>query len=497
MGRIVRAIKAAAREYRGAGSDSFWRGWLERNGMLGTESGVSVSESSAMKFAAVYAAVDRISSDIGKLPLKLIERKGERSKTVAREHPVHALIHDRPNPEQTAFIFRQSMMSSALRWGNCYAEIVRGASGRAVALWPMEPSSVSVEIRASSVVYVQRGAEGEKVFFPDQILHVRTVGDGYVGLSPIALFRESIGLGLAAEKAGAAFFGSGMRPGGVLEHPATLSDQAYKRLREQAEAQASGAGKQGRLLITEEGMKYQQLSIPPTDAQYIETRVHQIRDVARIYRMPPHKLADLADATFSNVEEQNREYVDDCLAPWLVQWEQEIAAKLLLPDERERYYPHFQVDALLRGNATARAAFYSTMFHIGAMSINEIRDKEDLDEIGPDGDQHLVPVNLQLAGTEPKDEPDRPDPPDAFRSVGAAHVALIRETCERICRERARGGGSPERHASLLASPVLCAAAVAGRSVDPAVVASKALAETDAMKMSDAAILAICGGPKQ
>jgi HK97 family phage portal protein len=498
MGRLLRAIRAAGRELRGQGSDAFWRGWLESNGLLSTASGVTVSEDSALKFAAVYSAIDRISSDLGKLPLKLIERTGDRSKSVAKDHPVHALLHDRPNPEQTAFVFRQCQMSYALRYGNCYAEIQRDGGGRPVALWPMRPDSVSVERQGRALVYVQRGTGGEQRFQPDDILHVRTMGDGLVGLSPIALFRESIGLGLAAEKAGASFFGSGMRPGGVLEHPATLTDQAFKRLREQSESQAGGAGKQGSLLITEEGMKYHQLSIPPTDAQYIETRVHQIRDIARIYRLPPHKLADLADATFSNVEEQNREYVDDCLAPWMVQWEQEIATKLLIGDERARLFPKFQVEALLRGNATVRAAFYSTMFHIGGMSINEIRDKEDLDEIGPEGDQHLVPVNLQPAGTMPKDDPDNPpnnDDPGAVRSVGAAHVALIRETCERICRERARGGGSPERHAALLASPVLCAAAVAGRSVDPAAVASKALAETDARRMADAAILAICGEP--
>ena len=274
-------------------------------------------------------------------------------------------------------------------------------------------------------------------------------------------------------------------------------------------SQAGGAGKQGRLLVVEEGMKYEGMAIDPNDAQYLETRVFQIRDIARIFRLPPHKLGDLADATFSNVEEQNREYVDDCLAPWLVQWEQEIASKLLMPSEAEAYYPRFFVDALLRGNATTRAAFYSTMYHIGGMTINEVRDKEDLDTIGKDGDAHMVPVNLQPADKAANPPPPAPppaivpaaptDPPapptnGPTRSVDAAHRALLRDTCARICRERTRGKGRfpIERGITLLLAPVTCAAAAAGATeCDPAAICARMLEGHTEEEMLNAALLAI------
>jgi hypothetical protein len=220
-----------------------------------------------------------------------------------------------------------------------------------------------------------------------------------------------------------------------------------------------------------------------------------VREICRIFRLPPHKLADMADATFSNVEEQNREYVDDCLMPWLVQWEQEIARKLLLPQERATLFPRYEVDGLLRGNATTRAAFYSTMYNIGAMSINEVREKEDLNSIGPDGDKHMVPVNLQPAGqiavAEADDEGDQAGDEPAQR-VDAAHRALLSEACERICRERERTGKADvARATALLLAPIMAAAASVHRSVDGAGIAARMANETTAAAMVAEGVKAI------
>ena len=161
----------------------------------------------------------------------------------------------------------------------------------------------------------------------------------------------------------------------------------------------TGTGNMARVAFLQEGMKFEPFTIPPDDAQFLETRVHGVRDVCRIFHVPPHKLADLADATFSNVEEQNIEYVTDCLGPWLVAWEQELHWKLLLPGERPQFYPEFVVEGLLRGNAQARAAFYKDLFYIGVLSINDIRRLENLNPIGTEGDVHYVPVNMQPAGS--------------------------------------------------------------------------------------------------
>ncbi|HET6495468.1 MAG TPA: phage portal protein [Thermoleophilia bacterium] len=459
---LLRRILRAWSELRGTGSDAFWARWIEGNTTQGA-SGEVVNAETALKFTAFYSAVDLISRDIAKLPLKVYQST-DRLREVARSHPVHSLISTNPNPEQTSFIFRQTMQSDALRWGNAYAEIVRNGAGQPAELWPIDPETMTPERHNGVLYYVQRGTSGMGAVDADRILHIRGLGDGMVGKSPVALFREAIGMGLAAERAGSALLGSGFRPGGVLEHPGQLGDLAFSHLKESMEKQASGSGKQGRLLIAEEGMKYATLAIDPKDAQYLETRVHQVREIARIFHIPPHKLADLADATFSNVEEQNQEYVDDCLSPWLVQWEQELARKLLNEQERQTLYMKHELGGLLRGNAATRSAFYSSMFNIGAFSINDILEREDMNPI-EGGDEHYVPVNL-APSSGPVDDENR---------------AVLLEASARISRERERSGkgGSDQRHIALLIAPIMAAASSVGAHVEARAVAVAMLAEVE------------------
>jgi HK97 family phage portal protein len=200
---------------------------------------------------------------------------------------------------------------------------------------------------------------------------------------------------MGAETAGAHFFNNMMRPAATLSHPSTLSDEAFKRLQQSVKNQAGGAKKTGGLMILEEGLSMDQWTIPPNDAQFLETRTFQVQDIARIFNIPPHKLAELSHATFSNVEEQERQYVGDCLQPWLENWEQELEYKLFLPEEHGEYQIRFNVDVLLRGNTQARGEFYSKLFNIGVYNQNEIRTFENMPTIGEAGNSYYIPVNLQ------------------------------------------------------------------------------------------------------
>ena len=429
--------------------------WLARlfGDWYGTKSGVQVSTGDAWKYTAFYACVDLISRGIAHLPLPLYERKDEDVTARATGHPVYELVHTRPNPEQTAFVWRQAMQAWLLTWGNAYAAIERvQPSGRPEALWAMPPDTVRVQRNdAGALEYVQNyGMPKQRTLQAANVLHLRTMGDGILGKSPVRLFAESIGLGLAAERTGATFFGNGMRPSGVLEHPGSLTAEGLENLKKSLADEHGGPDNAGKLLVLEEGMKYNALTIPPEDAQFLETRTFQVRDIARIFHVPPHKLADLADATFANVEEQNIEWVADCLAPWMVNWEQELNWKLLSPREREGYFVEFVAEGLLRGNATARQAFYHGALSDGWMTINEVRRKENLNPIGPAGDINYVPMNMTTAEAaldaqeNPAPEPAPPPPvaddddeedgeEDGGRDL-RAHRDLLVDTCGRIVR---------------------------------------------------------------
>lgn len=481
--RAARMVETEKRAY-----PPHWLARLFGDAGYQNAAGITVSGENAWKYAAFYGAIDLISRGVGALPWHLYRRVGEDEREKARNHPLYELIHTRPNPEQTAFIWRQTMQAWCLTWGNAYSEIERNGLDRATALWPL-PSNKTKPKRDDDGELVYEVRNPDPVIIPARnVLHIRTLGDGLVGKSPVRLHAEAIGLGMAAQKAGAAFFGNGMRPSGALEHPGHLSEEAFAHLRQQKKEEHGGAENTGKLLILEEGMQYNQMAIPPEDAQYIATMVHQVRDIARIFHVPPHKLADLADATFSNVEEQNLEWVADCLRPWLVNWEQEAEYKLLRPSERPGYYTAFNIKGLLRGNSEARAQFYRELWNIGALTINDIRALEDMNPI-EGGDTAYVPLNMvplseaENLATMPPDTGGNDDG-DAERTRKPL-TRLLEDACGRIVRgevgaiEKAQKRGElPEcaddafgpDHTNwcrdVLVTPLWAAMAVHGRSVD-------------------------------
>jgi HK97 family phage portal protein len=393
--------------------------WLfEAFGAQPTAVGISVNERSALKATAVYASVRILAETVASLPCEIFRRDGVNGKEVDTTHPLYDLLHDCPNEEQSAFTFWETMQGSIALWGNAYAERELNGKGETIGLWPIAPDRVNPKrVNGARVYEIGLSAGGGVTLDSDHIFHVPGMGfDGLIGYSPIYLLRQAIGLSLATEEFGARFFGNGSRPGGVLEHPKTMSPEAAKRLKQSFEEAQSGLTNAQRVLLLEEGTVWKPMSIPPDDAQFLETRKFQVSEIARIFRVPPHMLADLERATFSNIEQQSLEFVLHSIRPWLKRWEQSIAHQLMAPDERAIFFAKFQYNELLRGDQAARGEYYTKMLQTGALSPNEIRAEEGMNPI-PDGDKRFVPLNmvtLDQAGVvpEPTPAPAVEDPAD-------------------------------------------------------------------------------------
>lgn len=374
--------------------------------------GVTVNEKTAMSSTAVYACVRILAETVGSLPLVVYKRLEPRGKERANSHPLYKVLHDCPNPYMTSIVFIETLMGHAATWGNAYADIDWGPNGQVRALWPLRPDRMeSIQYDDSGkLVYIYRLPSGQKTaLHSTRVLHITGLGfDGYMGYSPIAKARDSIGLSVAAEKYGGRFFRNGARPGGVLRHPGRLGPDASKRLQEDWNKMHQGVDNSHRVAILEEGMDYTQIGLPPGDAQFIEVRKFQLQEVARIFRVPPHMLADLERATFSNIEHQSIDFVVHTIRPWLVRWEQAIKQKLLNPNDRDTFFAEFLVDGLLRGDTATRYAAHAVARQWGWASANDIREIENQNPLpGEQGDVYLIPMNMIAAGqkNEPKPLP--------------------------------------------------------------------------------------------
>lgn len=390
-------------------------------GILGgtpTKSGTPVNEFSALKYSGVWAATRILSETLASLPLFLLLGKKENSRSKAYDHPLFDILHDRANDEMTSFVWRETMQAHLVTWGNCYSEIERGNDGWIKGLWPLRPDRVApFRAENGSIKYKIYLPNKEEVILPAyNILHIPGLGfDGLVGYSPISMAREAIGLGLSSEEFGANFFSQGTHMGGIVTSPLGVRKDRVESFKKDMKEQFEGLGKSHRLAVLEEGMEYHNIGIPPNDAQFLETRKFQINEIARIFRIPPHLLADLEHATFSNIEEQSLEFVQYTMMPWLTRWEQAINNKLLIKSERQVYFAKFSVDGLLRADSKSRSDYYNKMFNIGAFSVNKILEFEDINPIGEDGDIHFVPLNMvpiEYAAKPPEEKQPSFNKPD-------------------------------------------------------------------------------------
>ncbi len=371
--------------------------------MGGSTSGKAVTERSAMQMTAVYSCVRILAEAIAGLPLHVYRYNNDGGKEKALDHSLYLLLHDEPNPEMSSFVFRETLMTHLLLWGNAYAQIIRNSKGEVVALYPLMPNKMTVDRDENGYLYYQYqcstdevGGKNETVVLkPSDVLHIPGLGfDGLVGYSPIAMAKNAIGLAIATEEYGAKFFANGAAPSGVLEHPGTIKDP--QRVREAWQSQFGGSQNSGKIAVLEEGMKYTPISISPEQAQFLETRKFQINEIARIFRVPPHMVGDLEKSSFSNIEQQSLEFVKYTLDPWVIRWEQSIMRTLLSPDEKKKYFVKFNLEGLLRGDYQSRMNGYATARQNGWMSANDIRELENLDRIPAEagGDLYLINGNM-------------------------------------------------------------------------------------------------------
>ena len=360
-----------------------------------SSSGKAVNEKTALQTTAVYACVRILAETIASLPFHTY-RYTLNGKEKAIEHPIYYLLHSEPNPEMTSFVFRETLMTHLLLWGNAYAQIIRDGRGRVLGLYPLLPNKVIVNRNQHGELVYQYEKDGQTYFLRSyEVLHIPGLGfDGLIGYSPIAMAKNAIGMAIATEEYGAKFFANGANPGGVLEHPGVVKDPA--RIRESWNAVYQGSSNAHRVAVLEEGMKFQSIGIPPEQAQFLETRKFQLNEIARIFRIPPHMIGDLEKSSFSNIEQQSLEFVMYTLDPWVVRWEQAIQRALFTENEKRQYFVKFNVDGLLRGDYQSRMNGYAVGRQNGWLSANDIRELENLNRIPEDlgGDLYLINGNM-------------------------------------------------------------------------------------------------------
>lgn len=356
--------------------------------------GMGISAQTALNYIAVYQCVRVLSSFFSQLPLKLYRHRAGGGKDEATDHPLYRTLHLQPNPSLTSVNWRKITMRDLATWGNHFDEMVPDSFGR-LHLFPIRPEKVEVRWAADGITkefWYLGGLFGKRMFVPGSVFHMQgQTTNGLVGSSPIADLRTTLSLARSAERYGTSLFDNNARPAVVLSHPKTLSEGAITRLTGQMD-ELRGAGNAGKTVILEEDLKVTPIGFPPEDAEFLATRLTQHRLIYGAYGIPPHKVGDLERATFSNIEHQAIEFVQDGGVPWLVNAEQEYQIQLI---EEDDVFAEFLVDGYLRGDAKSRAEALQIRRQNGTLSADEWRELENENPI-PDGlgGSYWMPVNM-------------------------------------------------------------------------------------------------------
>lgn len=365
-----------------------------------TLSGVNVTPDTALKVSAVWLAVRVLSETLAWIPLDVFKRlpQGAREKDPA--HPLFDILRWQPNRWQTAYEFKRMLMGHICLRGNGYAEIIGDGQAAVRELVPLHPDR-TVPFRApdGQIAYRHQPEKGpQRILLQGEVFHLRGYSDdGIVGLNPIELHREGVGLAMATERHGAALFGNNAAPKGAIKVPAVLTDPAAKELREGWERRHKGVENRGKIAILDGGMEWMQIGMTSEDAEYIATRGFQAVEIARMFRIQPHKLMILDRATFSNIEQQAIEFVTDTMMPHFENWIQAARRDLLTEASRRTHFLDFNVNALLKGDTLSRFQAYAIGRQWGWVSANDVLRKENENPIGDAGDVYLSPANMTPA----------------------------------------------------------------------------------------------------
>jgi HK97 family phage portal protein len=458
--------------------------WVEHMGIKwpvgrGNTSGQTVNENTALTLPAVFGGMAVIGQDMAGLPMQVFERLPNGEMERRQGHPLETIYNIQANANMSSFVFRESDQAKAIGWGNSYSEIIRDNNLDVVELLPIHPSRVEVKLDSGGAkIYIVTQANGKTVTLQDaDVLQVPELSyDGLVGISAVKSLTQNLGLSMGAQEYGASFFGNGTRPSGVAQFASAFSDEAYKRLKKSINEQNSGSENVGNIMILEEGGEWKPTSIPPNEAQFIETRQFQVIDWCRVLRLAPHFLQDLTHATFANIEQLSKEHATYCLQPRAIRLEKEIDRKLFKPSERGKLFIRHNFEGLLRGDIKTRGEAYNLAIGGGWMNRDDVRAKENMPPVpGGAGKAFTVPANFmnldKIIEPEPEPEPTPPpvmipvpepeedDEPEAdpqrfkplFDSVSARVEARTRKEIERSDKKLAKSGDQ-EAHDRWLAT---------------------------------------------
>ena len=388
-----------------------------------TSSGVKVDPGSAPSFSAVYRSVQIISSTLASLPLLVIKKTGK-GREIATNHPAYQILRN-PSDIYTTYLWRENMMQFCLLWGNGYSEIIRDQYFQPDFLDIHEPRNVRpfIAIRQDQTKGIfyevteidpKTGRQRKRVIESFNMIHIPCLSfDGVSGKSIVEVARENIGLGLAAEKFGGNFYKNNAAYSGIYTHPGELNEEAYQRLKKSLEQKAE-YGEKAKPLLLEAGTEFKQLTMPLQDAQFLDSRKFQVNEIARMFGVPPHKIGDLSASTNNNIEQQALEFITDTMWSWCEKWEAELDRKLFTEKEKakETYCTHFDFDRLMRGDSQQRSNYFRTMFAIGAMNQDEIREVEGRNPLPDDaGQKYYVPLNMVDSSKIDENEPNETNEP--------------------------------------------------------------------------------------
>jgi HK97 family phage portal protein len=367
---------------------------FESLGLGRSDAGVMVNEKQAMRITTAFACIMIVSADLSSLPLPVLQRMPDGSVREAPEHRLYPLIHDYPNSTMTSMVYRGAVLASALGWGNSYSLIRRDGANRVIEIVPLPSDRTSPVLINGKLMYATTATVDGQVSYikPEDVLHISGLSfDGFVGMSPIQTCKNAFGLALAAEKMGAQLFGNGAKASGVLSHPNQLGTEAYDNLKKSIREIITGDNAL-RPLILEEGMKWEQITVNPTDAQFLETRKFQREEIAALYRVPMHLLQSLDRATNNNIEHQSLDYIRYCLRPWAVRIEQEINRKLLSGS----FFVEHDFNAFQRGDYQSQVQGMMQLRLGGVYNANDVLRQLRQNPISADegGDVRFAPLNM-------------------------------------------------------------------------------------------------------
>jgi HK97 family phage portal protein len=361
------------------------------SGLRGNTAGVVVTDESAFNFTAVWAAIRILSESVAQLPLSVYESDKLGNKSQAYNHKIFNLLHRKPNNLMTTYTFVQKCMIDLLTRGNSFVFINRGRGATPIELLPLDVKKVRL-VENEGEIYYELDDGG--IIDSYDILHFKVMSkDGLIGMSPVDVGASAIGYGLALEQYGNSFFSNGAKVSGVLSTDRHLSDEAITRLRSSFAENYTSIRDSNKTMVLEEGLKFQQISLSNEASQFLKSREFSITEIARLFNLPPHLLRDLTKSSFNNISEQSREFVQYSLMPYIIMMESEMNCKLFRTTEIGKVHTKFAVNALLRGTPKDRAEYYRTMLNIGAMSIDEIRQYEELPTI-EGGENHFMQLNM-------------------------------------------------------------------------------------------------------